>query len=107
MERPTKESELRHPAERTLLFAYIGVNVVVMALAVYIFVEGADWLTRHPFLNKQHTKIRAVAGAIVLALPALVFLRNTRRAQIGGNSVRISPNQFPQIHEIFWDHCRK
>jgi hypothetical protein len=101
------ESQLRHPAERPLFFAYAVLNVLLMAAAVFIIFKGSDWLRAHPRLAEYRGRIRVFAIAAVFGVPAIVFLRNTRHALVRGKSIALSPQQLPQIHAILRQHCER
>jgi hypothetical protein len=101
------ESQLRHPLERPLFSAFVLLNFVVIGAALFIAIKGSGWLAEHPFLAKHGGHIRAFAIAAVIAVPGLVFLRNTRHAQVRGNSIRLSPVQLPLLHSILGRHCER
>ena len=83
----TDESQLRHPAERPLFWAYVVLNALLMAGAVFIVLKGSDWLQAHPHLAEHRDRIRVLAIAVVFGLPAATFLRNTRHAAIRASIV--------------------
>jgi hypothetical protein len=102
-----EESQLRHPSERPLFVAFAILNVLLMAGAIFVAVKGADWLKSHPTLAGYRGRIRTLAIAAIVGVPAIVLLRNTRRALMRGKSIVISPKQLPQIHAILRRHCEK
>ena len=62
-------------------------------LAVYLIRHQSDWLEAHTRLAKRIPDLRVLAFGLLAAPPALVFLRNRRRAAINANSVRLSSTQ--------------
>ena len=98
------ESRLRHPAERPLFLAFAVLNVLLMAAAICIVLNGSDWLRAHPVLARY---IRVLAIAAVFGVPAIVFLRNARHALVRGKSIALSPQQLPQIYAILERHCER
>jgi hypothetical protein len=101
------ESQLRHPAERPLFWAFVVLNVLLMAAAIFIVLKGSDWLQMHAHLARYRGRIRVLAVAAVFGFPASVLLRNGRHALIVGKSIAISPQQLPQIHAILLRHCER
>jgi hypothetical protein len=99
------ESELRHPLERPLILALVPINFALVAAAIFLAIKGSDWLAAYPVLAKYSGQLRAIAIAVVLAVPGLVFLRNARHARVRGNSIRVSDIQFPLLHSILRQHC--
>jgi hypothetical protein len=98
------ESQLRHPAERPLFLAFAVLNVLLMAAAICIVLNGSDRLRAHSHLAGY---IRVLAIAAVFGVPAIVFLRNGRHALVRGKSITLSPQQFPQIYAILQRHCER
>ena len=103
----SEELNLRHPAEIPLFVAYALLNALLAAAAIFIVFKGSDWLHAHPALAAYHGRIRALAIAAVLGVPATIFLRNTRHAIVRGKSIALSPQQLPQIHAILHRHCER
>lgn len=101
------ERQLRHPAERPLIVAFAVLNVLLMAATIFIVFKGSDWLRAHPHIAKYRGRVRVLAIAAVVALPATVFFRNTRHALIHGRSIALSSQQLPEIYAIVHRHCRK
>lgn len=101
------EVGLRHPLERPLFWAYAVLNVLVLAAALFIIFQGSDWLHAHRRLEQYRGKIRALAIAAVVGIPATIFLRNTRHALVRGKSIEISPQQLPEIYALLQRHCDK
>jgi fatty acid desaturase len=91
------EARLRHPMERPLFFAYVVLNFVLMFAALFIVFQGSEWLKGHPRLAKYHGRIRVLAIAAALGLPAASFVHNTRHALTIGNSIEVTPDQLPQL----------
>jgi len=103
----SEELNLRHPAEIPLFVVYVVLNVLLAAAAIFIVFKGSAWLHAHPALAAYQGRIRALAIAAVLGIPATIFLRNTRHAIVRGKSIALSPQQLPQIHAILRRHCEK
>jgi len=101
------EAELRHPWERRVYAASVVVNVLVAAASVGVILLGAEWLGGHPFVAQHIDRIRLVAVAAILALPAAAVLRGTRRISFLGNAVRVSRGQFPEIQATLARHCER
>src|SRR5262245_45420278 len=101
------EKQFRHPLEHPVFIASVVFNLALMAAAIIVANLGADWVDTHPFIHKHIKEIRLLAIAAVLSPPVVVFIRNTRRASILGNSVRLSPEQLPLIYGLLEEHCRK
>ncbi|HVN70352.1 MAG TPA: hypothetical protein VMU38_11975 [Candidatus Binatia bacterium] len=101
------ESRLRDPQERPLLVASIALNFLMMAAAIALVVYNPPWLKEHPIVNKELSFLRAIAITALVGVPLLVLTRNRREATIRGNSVRLSPRQFPEVYAVLQDHCRR
>jgi hypothetical protein len=90
-----------------LVALFVLLNVLIVIAAFFVFFEGADWLSTHPLLAKYRTHLKALGTAIILAPVGVTFLRNTRRAHVVGNSIPISPEQLPELYEIYMRQCRR
>ena len=101
------ESGLRHPLERPIFIGSVVLNFLLMGLAIALVVHEPTWLKAHPLLNKEASLLRFLVITALIGIPLLVLERNRREAYIRGNSVRLSPEQFPQIYAILEDHCRR
>jgi hypothetical protein len=99
------ESRLRHPYERVIFAATVVVNLALMAAAIYLTAYGSEWLEAHPRLAKFADGLRAAAIVAILSPPALVVLRNTRRAVVIGSAVPLSRAQLPEIYSSFERFC--
>ena len=104
---PLDETRLRHPLEQPIFVASVVFNLMLMAAALILANAGTDWLAQHPFIHQNIKTIKMLATAAVLAPPAIVFIRNMRRASVLGNSVLLSREQLPEIFEILEQHCKK
>src|SRR6476659_4327587 len=100
MDLPIEEAQLHHRFDRHVFAVFAILNLVVFALAVFVVVQGADWLAAHPIVAKYAPKIRGFLVAALLALPFVTLLRNTRYADIAGNSVRVSAGQLSTLDSI-------
>jgi hypothetical protein len=101
------ELQLRHRAERPLFFTFAVLNILLMTASIFVVLEGSNWLRAHPRLAGYRGRIRVLAIAAVVGVPATVFLRNTRHAVVRGKSIAVSPQQLPQIHALLQRHCQK
>src|SRR5262245_894909 len=99
--------QLRHPLERPLFVLFAVINVAILITALFVALKSADWLGSGPILAKYANQLRALATAIVLGPVLVTFLRNTRRAEIVGNSVAITAGQFSELHEILLGQCQR
>lgn len=99
-------SRLRHPHELPIFAGAVLLNSIACVGAILFVIRGGEWLlSSFPFLDTYATEIHAIAVAAVLAPPLLVFTRNRRLARIRGDSVKVSPTQFPLIHERYVAQC--
>lgn len=98
---------LRHPLERPMFAVYVALNLVILAAALVLALESADWLSAHPILAKYRNHVRAIAIVAVLSPISITFLRNIRHAEVMGNSLRLSSRQLPQLHELFMRQCAR
>ena len=101
----SEESQFRHPTERPLFWAFVALNFLLMATAIFIVFKGSDLLSKYSLLARYRGRIRVLAVAAVFGLPASTLLRNGRHALIVGKSIAISPQQLPEIDEILRRHC--
>jgi hypothetical protein len=102
---PVDESRLRHPWELRVFIATVALNLLVLAGALALIAFGSEWLARRERLAKYAERARAAGVALVFAPPALVLLRNTRRAAVRGNALRPGPRQLPEIQASFERMC--
>ena len=99
------EADLLHPYERLLFVVSIVLNIVLLGAALALVTWGGDWLAAHPRLAEYARELEALTAGAVLAPIALVFLRNTRRASVRGNSARVSREQFPEVYDVLERQC--
>ena len=107
MPSPVDESELRWPWDRPISVLTVLLNFGLIAAAILLVAYGSQWMESYPFLAKRIEQLRVVAIAAIVALPGVVILRNARRGNIRGNSVRVSRDQFPEIYGILERQCQK
>ena len=107
MQLPIDETKLHHPFDRHVIAIFALLNLLLLALALFVVFQGADWLAAHPILAKYAPKIRGFLVAALLALPAISLLRNARHANIEGNSIRISSGQLSMLDSILRSHCER
>ncbi len=89
---------------------YIGsiiINFVLMGLAIAFVVHPPGWIKEFPFIGKEVTLLRALAISALIGIPGAVLIRNRRRALVAGNSVLLSPTQFPEVYAILEAHCKR
>jgi Zn-dependent protease with chaperone function len=103
----TDETRLRHPWEHTIFVASMVLNLGIMLGALVLIRTGGDWLKGYPLLADSVRYVEALATAALFAPPAIIFIRNARRGFILGNTVRVSPQQFPEMYEVLEGHCRR
>jgi uncharacterized membrane protein YoaK (UPF0700 family) len=101
------ESALRHPAERPYFIASVILNFLLMGLAIVFVVHTPAWVKEHAFIAKEVMLLRVLAISALVAIPGAVLIRNRRRALVAGDSVRLSPGQFPEIYAILTEQCRQ
>jgi len=104
---PFDEAQCKHPLERPVFIVSVLINLVLMGGALLLANASADWLAEYPFLHQHFGKIKLLAIAVVLTPPVLVLTRNLARGSILGNSVRLSPEQLPEIYALLEAHCNK
>ena len=104
---PLNETQFRHPLEHPIFVVSVVFNLMLMVAAIILANAGTDWLAQHPFIHHNIKTIKMLATAAVLAPPAIVFIRNMRRASVLGNSVLLSRDQLPEIFELLEQHCKK
>lgn len=81
--------------------------MTILALAVWLVVYGAGWLAFHPRIADHTDKIRAALVALMLAPPGLILSRHARLRIVESNAVRVTEHQFPELHAILVDQCRR
>lgn len=99
------ERTLRHPWERPVYVLSAVFNILILVAAVLAVAKGPAWLHAHPVLAKRVVQLRAVAIVGLVAVPGVVLLRNTRWAGTLWDSVKLSPQQMPQLHALVVKHC--
>lgn len=99
-------SEVRHPHERRILLLSVAANLAIVGAAVAVVLLAPGWLSSHPRAAAAVARVRLVALAAILALPLLGFLRVARWMLIHENSVRVGPDQLPQLHDVLQEQCR-
>jgi hypothetical protein len=99
--------DLRHPLEIPAVLVCVGVNLLLAALAVAVLWSGTAWLSTHPYFSRHADAMRAIAVAVLLALPAAAWGRHVKRYAERGNGIQLSPTQLPLCHELLLDACRR
>jgi hypothetical protein len=99
-------AKVRHPRERAMFAMSVLANGAVIAGAAAIAYLAPEWLAAHGRVAALIDRLRLVAIAAILLLPALALLRRGRCAAISENSVRLGRDQVPEIHSILERHCR-
>ena len=93
------------PRARAVYAATVLGNLLLFLLAIYLIIHQSDWLEAHPRIAKRVPELRGLAFALLLTPPALVVLRNRRRAAIDANGVRLSSTQISELHETLQRFC--
>jgi Zn-dependent protease with chaperone function len=97
---------LRHPAEVPIFIVMVLLNLLIVAAIL----EAAAVL---PFLpdRLQDTgwavAIRAALVGLLLFVPALVVVRELRRASTRGTAVQLSQRQFPELYRTAEDFAHQ
>lgn len=101
-------SRLRHPHERAAWLVAALLNLAIWIFAVVFLWRGGELLlAEFPRLAEYAPQIHAIAVAAALAPPALVFTRKRRLARVRGDAVKVTPTQYPLIHERYRAQCAK
>lgn len=103
---PGDLARVRHPSERRIMIASAAANLAVVAVAVAVILLAPDWLSEHPRAAQLVRRVQIAAVAAILVVPALGFLRLGRWMMIHLNSVRVGPDQLPELHAILERQCR-
>jgi hypothetical protein len=101
------ELQFRHPWEIPIFIVSLIINLALIVGAIILVLTSADWIAIHPFIHRHMSGIKVLAVAALFAPPAMVFVRHMRRANVRGNSVRLSADQIPLIYTLLEDHCRR
>lgn len=101
------EAALRIPRARVVYAATVLGNALIFLLGIYLIRYQSDWLDAHARLAKRVQELRVLAFTLLLAPPALVVLRNRRRAAIDANGIRLSRTQIPALHETLTRFCNR
>ncbi len=100
-------SQVRHPLERRVVIVSAAANLALVAAAVAAILLAPSWLSAHPQAAELVRRVRGAAAVAVLIVPAIGFLRRGRWMMIHLNSVRLGPDQLPELHAILEEQCRK
>jgi hypothetical protein len=99
-------TKIRHPREREVLLRSILANAAVVVGAVALVYLAPEYLVGHTRAVRLIERIRVAVAAAIVLLPSLAFLRLGRWAAFRHNSVRLGPDQVPEIYEILERQCR-
>jgi hypothetical protein len=99
-------SKVRHPRERRVLWLSVVANVAIAATAIAIVYFAPEWAAERAHVSALVDRIRLAAVAVILILPVLALVRRARSAVFCENSVRLGPDQVPEIYSILERHCR-
>lgn len=99
-------SQARHPRERRTLVLSAVANLALIAAAVGAILLAPGWLSVHPRAAQLVHRIQVAAVVVVLLVPALGLLRLGRWMMIHRNSVRVGPDQLPELHAVLERQCR-
>jgi Zn-dependent protease with chaperone function len=88
---------LRHPAEIPTFIVMVVLNFAILGFLIDFLATAA---LIPPALRSEGwaTTTRAIAGVIILVLPALLVVRQVQRASIRGTAVQLSRTQFPDLY---------
>jgi hypothetical protein len=95
------------PRARAVYVATVLGNLLIFLLAIYLIRYQSDWLEEHARIAKRVKELRVLAFTLLLAPPALVFLRNRRRAAIDANGIRLSSMQISELHATLERFCQR
>jgi Zn-dependent protease with chaperone function len=100
---------LRDPYEIPLYIVSVLVNLLIIALilAGVLFLSFVNALAGEPLSGSMVDAIRVAFVALLLLVPGLVVYRQLTRAGVRGSAVRLSRQQFPDIHAVKEDFSRK
>lgn len=98
---------LRHPYERRIYVACVVLNFVVLTLGVLAVAVTADVLEGHPGLGKVVGQLKYLVIAALVGLPLAPLTRHISLFTAKGNAVRIARDQFPEIHAVLDEQCRR
>ena len=103
--KPPSRPSLRHPAEVPFFVFMVILNVAIIAAII----GAAVFLPFLPESVKQSgwaVTIRTALIALLLFIPALIVIRETRRAGIRGTAVQLSERQYPELYETVESFAR-
>lgn len=96
---------IRYPLEMPIYIICIFVNIAAMIGLAYIaFVPETPGT---PLGDLDRFAVRAVAAALLTAVPGLIIWRQVLRAQVRASAVRMSETQFPAIYETVRRHAAR
>ncbi|AKV00636.1 hypothetical protein AKJ09_07299 [Labilithrix luteola] len=98
---------LRHPLERRIYVGCVILNFVLLGLGILTVVITADVLEAHPGLGRLVGHLKYLVIAAMIGLPLAPLTRHLSLFTARGNAVRISGDQFPELHAIVAEHCRR
>jgi Zn-dependent protease with chaperone function len=100
---------LRSPYEIPFYIASVLVNLLIIALILVgaLLLGFLNALAGEPLSGPMVEAIRIAFFALLLLVPGLVVYRQLTRAGIRGSAVRLSPQQFPDIHAVKENFARR
>jgi hypothetical protein len=99
-------SHVRHPLERWVLILSALANLALLGAAVTVVLLAPGWLHAHPRAATLVSRIRGAVIVVLVLVPVLAFVRRGRWVFYLENSVRVAPDQLPELFEVFTAHCR-
>jgi hypothetical protein len=99
-------SRVRHPLERRVLFLSALANLALLGAAVTVVLLAPGWLHAHPRAATVVARIRGALIVVLVLVPGLAFVRRGRWVFYRENSVRVAPDQLPELFEVLTAHCR-
>lgn len=100
---------LRDPREVPLYVIGVLINLLIVALIVVgaLLVGFLNALAGDPLSGPAVEAIRVAFVALLLLVPGLLLYRQITRAGTRGSAVRLSREQFPEIHSVKEDFARR
>lgn len=88
---------MRHPAEIPMFIFMVILNLAILG-ALIDFLATANLIPASLRGTNWEATVHAVAGAILVVVPALLVVRQVQRASIRGTAVQLSRTQFPDLY---------
>lgn len=99
--------ELRHPRERHIAAVVTVIDVLLVVAVIALLVAGTEWLTSMPSMAKYKGEAKLLLLAVIGAPVMAVYVRRRRRKLALEESIRVSPDQLPDIHRVLVSYCAR